>query len=198
LHQEDKEKLIGMFSEIEDDPMWFQDSPLFLLYSQRIPILEFFSLLSSDSEWSQVANSHQTRKILNLFDKVYGYVRGLSRRDLQNARYKKNSAVQEDKKAPKQGREIMKEIFSLEKFSTESLLDRYEGYLMQSLRKGWDPHMADCYKRYELQVLKKNGMLDFYERMKIDGAIRDNKREGMIEENSKKAEILQRKKTLRE
>ena len=45
------------------------------------------SLLSSDPEWSHMANKKQTGKIIELFDKTYGYTEGLSRIEEQNKRY---------------------------------------------------------------------------------------------------------------
>ena len=49
------------------------------LFQARIPITEFISLFSSDPEWTHMADKAQTNKIIELFDKVYGYEKGLSR-----------------------------------------------------------------------------------------------------------------------
>ena len=68
-----------IFREVESDPTWFEDSFLYELYSKRIPIDEFMSLLTSDDEWSHLANEMQTKKVLNLFDKVYGFAQTMSR-----------------------------------------------------------------------------------------------------------------------
>ena len=37
------------------------------------------SLLSADAEWSHVASKQQAEKVLELFNKVYGYVKGRTR-----------------------------------------------------------------------------------------------------------------------
>jgi hypothetical protein len=47
----------------------------------RIPINEFLSMISTDTDWSHLANKEQTNKIIELFDKVYGYFKGLSRQE---------------------------------------------------------------------------------------------------------------------
>ena len=87
--QEDREALVQIFKDIHDDPNWFEDSVLYDLFSKRVPIQEFMDLMVSDSEWTHLADKKQTRKIVNLFDRVYGYATGLSRIEEQNSRYKK-------------------------------------------------------------------------------------------------------------
>ena len=47
-------------------------------------------MIASDTDWSHIANKPQTKKIMDLFGKVYGYVKGLSRLEEQNKRYQKN------------------------------------------------------------------------------------------------------------
>ena len=90
LIKADREALLQIFSDIQDDPNWFKDSVLYDLYSKRVPIQEFLELMSSDSNWSHMADKKQTKKIVNLFDRVYGYASGLSRIEEQNRRYQKN------------------------------------------------------------------------------------------------------------
>ena len=51
--------------------------------------------MTSDSEWTHLADKKQTHKIINLFDRVYGYATGLSRIEEQNRRYQKNKKKQE-------------------------------------------------------------------------------------------------------
>ena len=47
-------------------------------------------LIAADPEWSHLASRPQTKKILDLFDRVYGYAKGLSRLEEQNRRYQRN------------------------------------------------------------------------------------------------------------
>lgn len=79
FHEEEFNKLQEIFKEVDQDPNWFEDSILYELYSNRIGIEEFLGLLVSDSEWSYIANKQQTKKVISLFDKVYGFVEGMSR-----------------------------------------------------------------------------------------------------------------------
>ena len=71
------------------DPDWHEESVIFELYNQRIPINEFMSLMSSDNEWSHMANKKQMEQVMTLFNKVYGFAKGLSRREEQQKRYQK-------------------------------------------------------------------------------------------------------------
>ena len=52
---------------------------MYELYQKRISVLEFLSLLSADTDWSHMASQKQTRKVFALFDKVYGFAKGLGR-----------------------------------------------------------------------------------------------------------------------
>lgn len=71
--------MLSIFRDVNDDPSWFEESTLYELYDQRIPLTEIFSLLTCDKEWSHMATKKQTKKIFELFDKVYGYTKGRSR-----------------------------------------------------------------------------------------------------------------------
>ena len=79
IHPEDREALGRIFQDISDDPDWYEDSFLFEIFSKRIPAYEFISLFFSDEQWSHIANKKQSDQILELFNKVYGYIKGLSR-----------------------------------------------------------------------------------------------------------------------
>lgn len=87
IKEEDRQILINIFMNIEDDPNWTEESFLAELFNSRISIAEFFSLLASDRDWSHMANKKQAERIIELFDKVYGYIEGLSRIDEMNKRY---------------------------------------------------------------------------------------------------------------
>ena len=52
----ERDKLLTIFRDIADDPNWFEESVMFHLYEERIPVTEFFSLLSSDDQQSHLAN----------------------------------------------------------------------------------------------------------------------------------------------
>ena len=71
--------MYNIFREIVEDPSWHDESILYAVYSNRIPIVEFLALIASDPNWSHLANKAQTKKIIDLFDKVYGYAKGLTR-----------------------------------------------------------------------------------------------------------------------
>lgn len=90
--------MLNIFTNIQDDPDWTEDSFLMELMNSRISISEFFGLLASDREWSHMANKKQTETIIELFDKVYGYVEGLSRIDEMNKRYQKQRQKEKDEK----------------------------------------------------------------------------------------------------
>ena len=45
-----------IFRDVSQDPEWFDESTMFELYKQRIPITEFMALLSADVEWSHMAS----------------------------------------------------------------------------------------------------------------------------------------------
>jgi hypothetical protein len=89
IRAEDVEALKRIFDDSEEKQNFPEESVLRELLRQRIPITEFLSLLVSDSSWSHVANKSQTLSVFELFDKVYGYVRGRTRLDEQNARYQR-------------------------------------------------------------------------------------------------------------
>lgn len=89
IKPEDKELLLNIFTNIQDDPNWTEESFLLELFNSRISVAEFFGLLAADREWSHMANKKQTETIIELFNKVYGYVEGLSRIDEMNKRYQK-------------------------------------------------------------------------------------------------------------
>ena len=55
IKEEDKELLINIFTNIQDDPNWTEDSFLMELFNSRISIAEFFGLLAADREWSHMA-----------------------------------------------------------------------------------------------------------------------------------------------
>lgn len=50
------DKLIKIFEEIRDNPNWYHESNLYQLYKQRITITEFFDLMSTDRDYSHLAN----------------------------------------------------------------------------------------------------------------------------------------------
>ena len=52
----ERDKLLTIFRDIADDPNWFEESVMFHLYEERIPVTEFFSLLSADDQQSHLAN----------------------------------------------------------------------------------------------------------------------------------------------
>lgn len=90
INEEDREMLQNIFTSYEEeDPNWEEDSFFLEIFNSRIQIVEFFGMLVSDHEWSHLANKKQMEKILELFDKVYGYTEGLSRVDEINKRYQK-------------------------------------------------------------------------------------------------------------
>lgn len=41
---------MAIFKDVVDDPTWFEESVIFHLYEERIPVTEFFSLLSADDQ----------------------------------------------------------------------------------------------------------------------------------------------------
>ena len=68
-----------MFEDLNNDPDWYEESVLFNMLSKRIPASEFMDILTADSGWTHIAGKKHTEKVLELFDKVYGYTKGLSR-----------------------------------------------------------------------------------------------------------------------
>ena len=56
IHDEEKEMLTDIFTEVQDDPSWKDESTMFDKYNNRISIQEIFSLLTSDANWSNIAN----------------------------------------------------------------------------------------------------------------------------------------------
>jgi hypothetical protein len=46
---------------------------LYKLFKERIPVLEFLDLISSDKNWTIFASKDQFKKILGLFDQTYGF-----------------------------------------------------------------------------------------------------------------------------
>lgn len=54
-----------------------------------MPILEFLSLLSTDTEWTHLAKNKQADKVLRLLEAVYGFVRGRSRHEEEAHRFRK-------------------------------------------------------------------------------------------------------------
>lgn len=79
LQEEEQEKLKLIFQEVSEDKNWFENSIMYDLYCQRISAVEFLTLLASDSEWSYLATQQQTKKVIALFDKVYGFAETMSR-----------------------------------------------------------------------------------------------------------------------
>ena len=71
--------ILNILTTIEDDPNWEEDSFFIHIFNNRIQISEFFGMLVSDREWSHMANKKQMDKILELFNRVYGFTEGLSR-----------------------------------------------------------------------------------------------------------------------
>ena len=59
IRQPERQALLNIFCDVSMDPDWHEESVIFELYNQRIPIVEFLSLMSSDSEWSHMANKKQ-------------------------------------------------------------------------------------------------------------------------------------------
>jgi hypothetical protein len=53
-------------------------------------------MMSSGISCSHLANKDQYKKITDLFNKVYGYVEGLSRLAAQNLRYQKQKKKKPD------------------------------------------------------------------------------------------------------
>ena len=89
MRPEDKEALLQIFRDVAQDPDWFDESLMCNLYEQRIPIAEFMALFSADEDWSHMATKQQSERVFELFDKAYGYVKGLSRLEEQQKRYQK-------------------------------------------------------------------------------------------------------------
>ena len=85
----DREALLQIFRDVAQDPDWFDESLMCNLYQQRIPITEFMALFSADDDWSHMATKQQSERVFELFDKAYGYVKGLSRLEEQQKRYQK-------------------------------------------------------------------------------------------------------------
>ena len=65
--------------DASDDPEWCEESMLYEMFRSRIPTTEFIDLFTSDKNWTHFAKKSHFDKILELFDKVYGYTRGLTR-----------------------------------------------------------------------------------------------------------------------
>lgn len=89
LPDEERDALLNIFKDATDDPDWFEQSMHFDVFNERIPITDFFHLLTSDAEWTTIASKAQTAKVMDLFDRVYGYSKGRSRLAEQNLRFKK-------------------------------------------------------------------------------------------------------------
>ena len=56
MQASERDKLMAIFKDVVDDPTWFEESVIFHLYEERIPVTEFFSLLSADDQQSHLAN----------------------------------------------------------------------------------------------------------------------------------------------
>lgn len=50
------DKLMNIFSEVSEDPEWHEDSYIYNLYQDRVPIQELLSLFTCDKEYSYVAS----------------------------------------------------------------------------------------------------------------------------------------------
>ena len=124
IRDADREAMHNIFLEIVEDPSWHDESILYDVYANRIPVVDFLALIASDPEWSHLANKAQTKKILDLFDKVYGYAKGRSRLEEQNKRYKKNIAkiadVDNARAGKREGKAMLGDIFNTKEYSDRS------------------------------------------------------------------------------
>lgn len=116
------QSLVHILSSEFEDPTWMEGSLLHELFQQRIPIVEFISLFTSDAEWSHMADKAHTAKVLELFDKVYGYEKGLSRLEEQNKRYQKQQNLrkkddqkkeQDNNQEAKNEKNVLNELFGV-------------------------------------------------------------------------------------
>lgn len=144
--EEEQEALLKIFKDATDDPEWFEKSAHFDVFSQRIPIIDFIHLLTLDSKWQKIASKAQTSKVMDLFDKVYGYSKGRSRLQEQNYRFQKRlqnatpSQETDHGGVQKQsGKGVINELFEVAKYlNSVDLVDRYSNYLNNILIKSRD------------------------------------------------------------
>ena len=104
-----------------------------------------------------MANRKQTEQIIKLFDKVYGYIEGLSRIDEMNKRYQKQrqkekaakqfikctkdhehtkecgGLLSEEEQSKKVEKDIIKELFSAGSNTDMNMVDRYSDFLNKIL-----------------------------------------------------------------
>ena len=160
------------------------------MYSDRIDIEEFLGLLSSDAEWSYLADDNQMKKVLNLFDKVYGYAKTMSRmkqlqmmhqKRIQNARTKVDTEKPVERTSKFENK-ILNELYDTNVYTSRAMIERYTDYLFIVLKSRWDPHTR---KKYQIWQKTEKGYinqgLDFYQRMQIDQVIREKKLKAMQE-----------------
>lgn len=124
------------------------------------------ALLSADEEWSHMASKRQSEEVLDLFDKVYGYVKGLSRLEEQQKRYQKRIEAQNraqarrrqcklhhqhtpacqagsgQPKAEARKAGMLNELFDVGKFlADKNMVERYSSHLNRVLIKATDSHV---------------------------------------------------------
>lgn len=148
--------------------MWFENSVLYEMFQNRIQIDEFLSLLSSDSEWTYFATHSQVHKVLELFDKVYGFWEGMSRLKQQQMLHKKRVSKVEKRidagkykkkkkdtdevlpvvtggKKPAKETKILNELYDTNVYTSREMIDRYTDYLYIVLKSRWDPFIRSKY-----------------------------------------------------
>ena len=89
IREEDRKLLYKIFQDVSSDPNWYEESIVYGIYKERIPVQEILGLLSADDDWSHMASKKQVNKVFDIFDKVYGFNKGLSRLEEQQKRYQK-------------------------------------------------------------------------------------------------------------
>jgi hypothetical protein len=62
-----------------NDPNWHHESIIYKILKKRISVIEFLSLFFCDKDWTHLSTRNQTEKIFDLFNKVYGYSKDLSK-----------------------------------------------------------------------------------------------------------------------
>jgi hypothetical protein len=170
------------------------------LYEQRIPITEFMALFSADDDWSHMATKQQSERVFELFDKAYGYVKGLSRLEEQQKRYQKRvearaqptcklqhqhtaecqakaaADAKAEQEAGGKNKGVINELFDVGAFlADKNMVERYSSHLNKVLINAHDSHIQARHRQWLSQGKEEVKQLSFYERMKIDEMMRDSK-----------------------
>ena len=129
-------------------------------------------MLVADHEWSHIANKKQMEKILELFDKVYGYSEGLSRMEEINKRYQKQrqnefddkyfsrctlnhvhteecgGLLSEEEQAKKLEKSVLQDMFSAGNNKDLSMVDRYSEFLNKILIQSGTEWFQDKHQKW--------------------------------------------------